>query len=162
LSTKKPEKNFNDLLFDYQTRLQGVANDLGDKLARLISTTDADVLKLIVKELPRREKNVRAEIRRLERLVKKSKKYARRGSTRPANSFFRPRATLRKTRRLKRLRKRKRRATKPILTLKSRARKRFRRRRSRTSSIFNRLKALRLRRGIARCNEKTSNESQIS
>lgn len=74
MSTKKNEKSFNDLLFDYQTRLQGVANDLGDKLARLISTTDADVLKLIVKELPRREKNVRAEIRRLERLVKKIEK----------------------------------------------------------------------------------------
>lgn len=74
MSTKKSEKNFNDLLFDYQTRLQGVANDLGDKLARLISTTDADVLKLIVKELPRREKDVRAEIRRLERLIKKIEK----------------------------------------------------------------------------------------
>ena len=38
-----------DRLYAYQTRLQGVSNDLAVKLAAVISETDPDVLKYLAK-----------------------------------------------------------------------------------------------------------------
>ncbi|MBR5243380.1 MAG: hypothetical protein IKW13_04025 [Thermoguttaceae bacterium] len=43
-SKTNDDKTFEDILLDFQTRLQGVANGLAAKLGELIASTDADVL----------------------------------------------------------------------------------------------------------------------
>lgn len=78
-SKTNDSKTFEDILLDFQTRLQGVANGLAVKLGELIASTDAEVLRTFVKELPKREKSIRAEARRIERLIAKIEE-----TTRPA------------------------------------------------------------------------------
>lgn len=73
------DKTFEDILLDFQTRLQGVANGLAAKLGELIASTDAAILRTLVKELPKREKSIRAETRRIERLIAKIEKMRRPG-----------------------------------------------------------------------------------
>lgn len=78
-SKTNDDKTFEDILLDFQTRLQGVANGLAAKLGELIASTDAAILRTLVKELPKREKSIRAETRRIERLIAKIEKMRRPG-----------------------------------------------------------------------------------
>lgn len=78
-SKTNADKTFEDILLDFQTRLQGVANGLAAKLGELIASTDAAILRTLVKELPKREKSIRAETRRIERLIAKIEKMRRPG-----------------------------------------------------------------------------------
>jgi len=71
MAKKKAEKTVFDDLYDYQTRLQGVANDLGFRLSALLFTTDAKVLSLLRKELPKYKRGALAELKRLEKIVRK-------------------------------------------------------------------------------------------
>lgn len=58
-----------DKLFGYQTRLQGVANSLGEELAKIIQKSDPAVLELLKKELPKKKSDLKAEFTRLGLLV---------------------------------------------------------------------------------------------
>ncbi len=78
-SKTNADKTFEDILLDFQTRLQGIANGLAAKLGELIASTDAAILRTLVKELPKREKTIRAETRRIERLIAKIEKMRRPG-----------------------------------------------------------------------------------
>jgi len=78
-SKTNADKTFEDILLDFQTRLQGVANGLAAKLGELIASTDAAILRTLVKELPKREKSIRSETRRIERLIAKIEKMRRPG-----------------------------------------------------------------------------------
>lgn len=65
------KKTIYEQLYDFQTRLQGVANDLGIKLAAVVSSSDQDVLKHLLKELPKEQgKSVQGELRRLQKITK--------------------------------------------------------------------------------------------
>lgn len=65
------KKTIYEQLYAFQTRLQGVANDLGIKLAAVVSSSDQDVLKHLLKELPKEQgKNVQGELRRLQKITK--------------------------------------------------------------------------------------------
>ena len=70
MAKKRDEKTVNDYLYDYQTRLQGVANDLGVRLGALMISSDAKVLKLLRSELPK-YKDGKKEFERLEKIVSK-------------------------------------------------------------------------------------------
>ena len=71
MAKKQAKKTVSDYLYDYQTRLQGVANDLGVRLSALLFTTDAKVLSLLRKELPKYKRGALAEMKRLEKIVSK-------------------------------------------------------------------------------------------
>ncbi len=64
-----PSKTVLDAIYSYQTKLQGVANDLAIKLQRVISRSDDEILKKLLRELPRRKSDIRQEMRRLEALI---------------------------------------------------------------------------------------------
>ena len=53
-----------DKLFGYQARLQGIANSLGEELAKIIQKSDPAVLELLKKELPKKESDLKAEFTR--------------------------------------------------------------------------------------------------
>ena len=64
------KKTIYEQLYAFQTRLQGVANDLGIKLAAVVSSSDQDVLKHLLKELPKEQgKSVQGELRRLQKIT---------------------------------------------------------------------------------------------
>ena len=71
MAKKQAKKTVSDYLYDYQTRLQGVANDLGVRLSALLFTTDAKVLSLLRKELPKYKRGALAEMKRLEKIISK-------------------------------------------------------------------------------------------
>ena len=58
-----------DKLFGYQARLQGVANSLGEELAKISQKSGPAVLELLKKELPKKESDLKAEFTRLGLLV---------------------------------------------------------------------------------------------
>gem|GEM_PF-1642724 len=66
---KQTEKTVLEYLYDYQTRLQGVANDLAIKLAALTLRTDESVAKLLIKELPQRDADIKKELVRVKKLI---------------------------------------------------------------------------------------------
>ena len=64
------KKTIYEKLYEYQTRLQGVANDLGIKLAAVVSGTDKDVLDILTKEIPKESKEtIKGEIKRLQEIT---------------------------------------------------------------------------------------------
>ena len=70
----KKQKNILETVYDYQVRLQGVANSLGIKLATLIGNTDETVLRLLKKELIKKvagnsASDIKKELSRLRNLV---------------------------------------------------------------------------------------------
>lgn len=78
----KNGKPVEEILLDFQTRLQGVANSLGAKLSELISSTDAALLQTIIKNFPRAKAgkaSIRAEMKELEALVKRLEKIRSKG-----------------------------------------------------------------------------------
>lgn len=66
---KQTEKSVLQYLYDYQTRLQGVANDLATKLVALVLKTDDELVNLMVKELPKRHADLQEELRRMKHIV---------------------------------------------------------------------------------------------
>ena len=66
---KQTEKTVLEYLYGYQTRLQGVANDLAIKLAALTLRTDESVAKLLIKELPLRDADIKKELVRVKKLI---------------------------------------------------------------------------------------------
>ena len=70
----KKQKNILETVYDYQVRLQGIANSLGIQLATLISSTDDEVVKLLKKELTKKvagssAKDIKKELVRLKNLI---------------------------------------------------------------------------------------------
>lgn len=65
---KKTEAIY-DQLYAYQTKLQGVANDLAVKLAAVISESDPKVLKYLLTELPKKESGIKDEMKRLRKIM---------------------------------------------------------------------------------------------
>ena len=66
---KQSDKTVLESLYDYQTRLQGVANDLAIQLAALALRTDEAVAKLMIKELPKKEADLKKEMARVKKLI---------------------------------------------------------------------------------------------
>lgn len=66
---KQSDKTVLEYLYDYQTRLQGVAHDLAIQLAALALRTDEAVAKLLIKELPKKEDDVKKEMARVKKLI---------------------------------------------------------------------------------------------
>lgn len=60
-----------DLLYGYQTRLQGVANDLAVRIAALIGTTDESVLKLLRGAVKKENLPLDKELERLAKIISK-------------------------------------------------------------------------------------------
>ena len=67
----KKEETLYDVLYDYQTRLQGVSNDLGVKLAAIMYATEGKVLSVLKKDAPKSARGLKSEIDRVNKLVKK-------------------------------------------------------------------------------------------
>ena len=65
------DETLYDVLYDYQTRLQGVSNDLGVKLAALMYATEDKVLAVLKKDAPKVASGLKAEVERVNKLVKK-------------------------------------------------------------------------------------------
>ena len=65
------QKTILEQVYDYQTRLQGVANDLAVKLAAVALKTDEPVAKFIAKELPKKKSSIKAELERMQKLIAK-------------------------------------------------------------------------------------------
>ena len=64
-------KTILEQVYDYQTRLQGVANDLAVKLAAVALKTNDDVAKFIANNLPWRKRAIKAELDRMNKLIAK-------------------------------------------------------------------------------------------
>ncbi|MDO4587978.1 MAG: hypothetical protein Q4C95_11895, partial [Planctomycetia bacterium] len=71
MASDKASKTLDEELFQYQTRLQGVANSLANELSEIISATDPSILKTILKEIHHREPVIKKEMRRLQKLIQK-------------------------------------------------------------------------------------------
>ncbi|MDO4587892.1 MAG: minor capsid protein [Planctomycetia bacterium] len=71
MSGDKHAKTVEELLFYFQTRLQGVANSLAVELGDIISSTDEKILKTILSEIKKTEPDIKKEMNRLKKLVKK-------------------------------------------------------------------------------------------
>lgn len=71
MAKNKTQLTILEQMLAYQTRLQGVANDLAIKLADAALSTNADVAKFIATELPKKSKSIKAELERIERLIAK-------------------------------------------------------------------------------------------
>lgn len=69
--TQTPKKTILEQVYDYQTRLQGVANELAVKLGAIALQTDDKVAKFIATELPKKKRSIKAELDRMEKLVAK-------------------------------------------------------------------------------------------
>lgn len=67
----KPKKTILEQVYDYQTRLQGVANDLAVKLAAVALKTNEPVAKFIATELPKKKRSIKAELDRMDKLIAK-------------------------------------------------------------------------------------------
>ena len=72
----KKQKSILEIVYDYQTRLQGVANSLGMELATLIGETDNAVVKLLQRELTKKVAGnsasaIKKELERLKKLIAK-------------------------------------------------------------------------------------------
>ena len=65
------QKTILEQVYDYQTRLQGVANDLAVKLAAVALQTNDDVAKFIANNLPWRKRAIKAELDRMNKLIAK-------------------------------------------------------------------------------------------
>ena len=65
------DKSLYDILYDYQTRLQGVSNDLALKLSAVLMNSDAKVLALLREELPNYKRSSASESARIEKLLSK-------------------------------------------------------------------------------------------
>jgi len=59
-----------DDLFEYQTYLQGLANQLGEDIARLIGSTDRELVELLLREISKLPKDKRKAHQKLQRLEK--------------------------------------------------------------------------------------------
>ena len=57
-------------LFAYQTRLQGLANKLGDDIAKAIGSTDRELVNLLLREISRLPKDRKKAHKKLEWLEK--------------------------------------------------------------------------------------------
>ncbi len=68
---KKSDATILETAYNYQTRLQGVANDLAIKLATIIADTDPALLKTILKELPKKDADIKKELTRLQKIIAK-------------------------------------------------------------------------------------------
>ena len=66
---KQTEKTVMEYLYDYQTRLQGVANDLAIQLAALTLKTDDKLAKLMIKELPKKNADLQYEAQRIKKVI---------------------------------------------------------------------------------------------
>ncbi|MDO5309673.1 MAG: hypothetical protein Q4G03_09335, partial [Planctomycetia bacterium] len=58
-------------LLNYHTRLQGVSTDLAIKLLAVMSLTDSDVKDLLISELPKQKDSLKAELKRLPKIIEK-------------------------------------------------------------------------------------------
>ena len=67
----KKNKTVLDQVLDYQSLLQGVANNLANRLAYLVSQTDSEVLKTLVKDLTKKKHGLKAEMERLQKIIAK-------------------------------------------------------------------------------------------
>ena len=80
---KSQKNNYNksslELLLDFQTRLQGVGNSLAADLEKLISSTDAALLKTIINNLPSAKESVKHQMWRLNKLTKEIEKIRAKG-----------------------------------------------------------------------------------
>ena len=66
----KYDKTVYELLLNFQTRLQGVGNSLGEDLSRLISSTDSAVLQTVINQLPSNKAPIKSQMRTLDKMVK--------------------------------------------------------------------------------------------
>ena len=65
------DETLYDVLYDYQTRLQGVSNDLGVKLAAIMYATEGKVLAVLKKDVPKVARGLKTEVERVNKIVKK-------------------------------------------------------------------------------------------
>lgn len=68
---KQSDKTILEQVYDYQTRLQGVANDLAVKLAATTLQTNNQVAKFVATELPKKKSSIKAELDRMNKLIAK-------------------------------------------------------------------------------------------